>query len=62
MYNFEMISVVYFYFNYKDVIGFGEVNVVLNGVEFWIWYNDYFLVMFNYYFNGYYVIEKILYL
>lgn len=34
MYSVGCFRVVYFYFNYKDVVGFGEVNVVLNGVEF----------------------------
>lgn len=60
-YNSETTSAVHSHPNYKDVVGFGEVNVVLNGVEFRTRHNDYSLVMPNHHSNGYHVTEKIPY-
>lgn len=54
-YNSETTSAVHSHPNYKDVIGFGEVNVVLNGVEFRTRHNDYSLEMPSHHANGYHV-------
>ncbi|XP_061197775.1 uncharacterized protein LOC133205898 [Saccostrea echinata] len=60
-FNSETTSAIHSHPNYKDVIGFGEVNAVLNGVEFRTRHNDYSLEMPSLHKANYHLTEKIPY-